>query len=142
MKYAIVALFSVLTIVSVAFAEKDLPKIKYGEWESVTTIQGIQMPGMPGPQKSVSCIDEKQVADHLSQVKSLNMPGCDTPVLSQKGNAFSASVNCSMNGMTVNVSSETQIVSETETTTDVKSQMGPGMVMNINVKSRYLGPCS
>jgi hypothetical protein len=130
-------------MISVPAAAQDLPKMKAGLWETVSTSGGPKGAAARTTKTSM-CINEAVQTDMMAIGKNMGAK-CGKTVMRRDGNKYYGETECSMGQMTVKSQSVTTFSGDSAYRGETRATFSPamaGMSESITTtEGKFAGPC-
>jgi hypothetical protein len=121
-----------------AVAATDFPPLKKGMWEFKRTVDSQGAGAKPANLANQKCTDP--AADMRRMNESMTKQGCKISPVSNKGNAYSFTSECQMQGVSIQSQSVITVESDSAYTTQVNSSAGGRSTKELLVAKR-VGDC-
>ena len=125
---------SLLVIATAAFAD-DFPKFRPGLWEFKRTIEGARGTTKPLTSELKECTDPT-----LTFTKRGELPGCKLSPMTRKGNTYTFTADCKIQGVDVHSGSATVVESDSAYKLTVETTAGDRHTKEVLVAKR-IGDC-
>ena len=113
----------------------DPPAFRQGMWEFNRTVDAG---GMPQTMNTKQCVDPTE--DMKKQNEMLTKAGCKMPAGTRSGNSYGFTIDCVMQGVTMQSKSVITVESDSAYRIDVESQQG-GKTTKEVLLARRIGDC-
>jgi hypothetical protein len=143
MKYSTLLMVITTALLAASAAAQDMPKMKPGLWESVTTSGGPK--GAPANiTKGSMCINEAVQKDIMAFSQTMGAQ-CSKNVQRRDGNKFIGEAECTFGSTTVKSQSVTTFTSDASYRTESRATFSPPMggmsESTTTQEAKFTGPC-
>jgi hypothetical protein len=135
----LLAVATLLFLLSGLASAAELPGFRQGKWDFQRTVEGQAAGGKPVTLTNQKCTDPS--ADMKKMHEVMSKQGCTFSGVAAKGNVYSFSSTCKIQGADVEFASEMTVESDSAYTVDVTST-GGGQSTREHLVAKRVGDCS